>query len=218
MPKKNQWARPFGKRPQGKKLLIVSEGEITEIEYIQAIIREERIYKEAIEIDHKCTDPIGIVKRAKELRSKAAKGDRYDEVWCVFDVEAKRDQRSRFGLNDALGIVRANTKLQKICCAISNPCFEIWLLWHRQDQTAFIDSATAQRRCKETGITKGADGKHIVDAGALVKYDYKNAKSRAVAMEKTHTDNGAKTPEDKNPSSGVFELVDAIYAAFPPRE
>jgi hypothetical protein len=216
MARKNRWTRPSGKRPQGKRFLIVVEGEITEVEYIQAIMRASRIYREAIVFDHRYTDPIGMVKRAKELRSKTTKGNRYDAVWCVFDVEAKRDQRARHGLHDALAAVDEDAKTPRIGCAVSNPCFEIWLLWHREEQTANIDSTTVQRRCVQLGITCGADGKHIEDAGALARDYYAIARTRAAAMEKIHLANDTREPEDKNPSSGVCELIDAICTAFPP--
>jgi hypothetical protein len=46
---------------------------------------------------------------------------------------------------------------------------------------------------------------------------FASARERAIAMEDIHNGNGTTTPEDRNPSSGVFKMVDAIYEAFPPR-
>jgi hypothetical protein len=86
-----------------------------------------------------------------------------------------------------------------------------------------------QRRCAELGLTKGKDGKHIQDAETLVRDLYKDAKNRAcnsgqlstskkdiIDKDQAHDKNSTETPEDKNPSSGVYRLVDAILKAFPP--
>src|SRR5690606_41139889 len=54
----------------------------------------------------------------------------FDEVWCVFDV----DEHPR--VNDACQMARDNN----IQVAVSNPCFELWLLFH------FRDSPGAQSR------------------------------------------------------------------------
>jgi len=40
---------------------------------------------------------------------------------------------------------------------------------------------------------------------------------RAVAADMTHNRAVKTIPEEMNPSSGVYKLIDAIYAAFPPR-
>ena len=80
---------------------MVVEGIVTEPEYIQAVMRRHRVYRDAIKIESGNTDPIGIVKRAKELMNTTCKTDGYDQVWCVFDVEAKLDQKARVGLQAA---------------------------------------------------------------------------------------------------------------------
>jgi hypothetical protein len=95
-------------------------------------------------------------------RRKRNKQESFDQVWCVFDVEVKLTQRCRDGFREALNSA-ADAKINK---AISNPCFEIWLCWHKADQTAWISSDAIQRRCKELGLTVG---KQIQDVDALVQ-------------------------------------------------
>jgi hypothetical protein len=213
MAKKDRERRSSGKLPQGKKFLVVVEGLVTESEYIEAVKRLRRVYRDSIKIETGHTDPIGIVNRAKELMRVACETDGYDEAWCVFDVEAKRDQKSRFGLQEAYDAAMRTRGKGRIRLAISNPCFEVWLLWHETNQTGSIASDTAQHLCKVRGIT---DGKHIRDADALIMNGFNDAKMRASDMEQTHERNGIKKLEDKNPSSSIYELIDAISAAFPP--
>jgi hypothetical protein len=204
--------------PQQNRILVVIEGVVTEKEYIEAVKRSRRLDKEAVKIIVGHTDPIGIVNQAKALIKTSCKGDAYDQVWCVFDVEAKVDQLAQFGLADALDTANRTTGKNKIRCAVSNPCFEIWLLWHDADQTGPIHSATAQKSCLERGITCGKDGKHIRNADDLIAEKYSAAQERATMMDQTHDSDRKTKPEDRNPSSGVYKLISSIYAAFPPRE
>jgi hypothetical protein len=141
---------------------------------------------------------------------KRDKLESYDQVWCVFDVEAKLTQQCRDGLPGALN----SAKDAGIPIAMSNPCFEIWLCWHKTDQTAWIASDAIQSRCKQLGLT---DGKRIQDVSSLIQDCYGVARERAINSDQTHDRNGTERPEDRNPSSDMYELIDAVYAAFPPR-
>jgi len=199
---------------QGRRFLIVVEGDVTEREYLDAVRRSRRIQGVNVRIEHRCTDPIGIVNDAKRLRNEARKLEPFDEVWCVFDVEAKLAQQARPGLADAIHAAEQ----AGIKCAISNPCFEVWLCWHSALQTAPIDSDAIQRRCLELRIAESGRGKHLRDTNKLIAIGYEAAKIRAMDMEITHDRNGKTKPEDRNPSSGMYLLIDAIYAAFPARE
>jgi hypothetical protein len=150
--------------------------------------------------------PREMVEEAK--RRKHAKKESFDQVWCVFDVEAKLTQRFREGFREALN----SAADAGILIAISNPCFEIWLCWHRENQTAWISSDAIQRRCKELGLT---DGKQIHDAKSLIRDCYGVARSFAINSDQAHDRNGTGKPEDRNPSSGVYKLIEAIHEAFP---
>jgi hypothetical protein len=91
--------------------------------------------------------PKTLVERASELKKIAEREARrqkddflkYDEVWCVFDVDAHPN------LADALQQARANS----ILLAVSNPCFELWLLLHFQDQRAHLERSQAQAVCRD---------------------------------------------------------------------
>jgi hypothetical protein len=225
--RKDRARRPARNLKQEKRFLIVVEGDVTEREYLGAIKRSRQMKSVEVRIEHRYTDPVGIVNEAKRLGGAARKAEPFDEIWCVFDVEAKLTQQTRFGLRDGLDTaLRAGLK-----CAVSNPCFEIWLLWHKANWSAWIASDAVQRRCEELGITHGKDGKHIRDVGSLLRDCYLDARNRAnnsgqlrILRGDANADNQAlegnetETPEDTNPSSGVHRLVDAICAAFPVRE
>jgi len=160
-----------------------------------------------IETGH--TDPIGIVNQAKARRKEASKTDPFDQVWCVFDTETKQTQRCREGLLEAIDCAES-ARGGSIGLAISNPCFELWIWLHEHEQNGWIASSDVQSRC-----TRVVD-KHIRDVDELLEL-YPDAQRRAKQLDERHEGNNTK-PEDRNPSSGVYRLIDAIYAAFPPRE
>ncbi len=64
-----------------------------------------------------------MVRSAMSYRERA--GD-VDACWCVVDVDAHATLDRAIALASSAGV--------KI--AVSNPCFEIWLLWHYADHTA----------------------------------------------------------------------------------
>lgn len=66
--------------------------------------------------------------------------DGFDEVWCVFDVDNFDD------VDNAVSAARR----AGIALAISNPCFELWLLPQFADHSAWLNGpaeAHAQLRC-----------------------------------------------------------------------
>jgi hypothetical protein len=95
-----------------------------------------------VEIDSQGDVPVKLVERAVKRKSQAdLKAHRlqdeflrYNEVWCVFDV----DEHSH------LAKVRDQAQRNDIHLAISNPCFELWALLHLSDHTAFVTRKEAK--------------------------------------------------------------------------
>ena len=138
-------ARPLRRRPPSRetrqRILILCEGEVTEYQYFDAFRREERNRLVDVEIDNKGGVPKTLVERAakrkrdseEDARRERDENLKYDQVWCVFDV----DEHPK--LPDARQQARDND----IYLAVSNPCFELWLLLHFRDQTAHIERKAA---------------------------------------------------------------------------
>ena len=203
-------SRPRHTKEIKKRILVLCEGACTEPEYLHAIRRHLRVPEVNLRIfspPDVPNTPKEMVARAKEIQ-KREKADPYDEVWCVFDVEAKATQTSRPGLPEALDAARS----AKVQCAVSNPCFEIWLLWHEVEWTAAITSENAQKECRNRGITCG---KHIEKPAHLTVTGRDAARQRANDATQRHERDGKTVPEEMNPSSGIYRLIDAIVTAFP---
>lgn len=197
-------SRPLNRRsaslePQ-PRILIICEGIVTEPEYFDAFRREEHNSLVIVEIDDKGGVPKTLVERAaarkKEAENEADRmGDsnlKYDEVWCVYDVDEHPN------LPDAWQQARDNG----ICLAISNPCFELWLLLHYCEQTAHIE-----RRPASSSLSKFVKGykKHI--SFQDLRNGYEEAVKRAEKLEAHHIDIGS---EGGNPSTSVYKLTERI--------
>lgn len=190
--------RPFTHpRPS---VLICCEGKITEPSYLNGLKRELRIRLVNVEVVPLGASPKTIVDYAVEKKVEAErlagrKGDSnlsYDEVWCVFDVD------SHPHIEDA----KQKASAHDIHLAISNPCFEIWLLLHFQDQTAHIERHRAQTRCRA----------HMPRYDKEVPFDivfprYQMAFERAVRLNhwQATRDNGGG-----NPSTSVYLLTERV--------
>ena len=195
--------RTVATRTPRKTLLVFCEGQRTEPEYLEALKRQPSVRDVAavdlrIETSQAGRVPVTLVSIAADARKKALDEEaEIDEFWCVFDVEWPQNHP---GLKDAIERAHANN----IELAISNPCFELWLILHFQDQRRWLDNDAARKlRGKIDGSNnKGLDAKKYMP-GADV------AAGRAVELDKLHLGNGTLFP-DNNPSSGMHRLLAAV--------
>ena len=147
--------------------------------------------------------PLTLVGRAREQKKSQSRRDpEFDEIWCVFDVDAHPDLKSAVSEARDAGI----------WTAVSNPCFELWLVLHLADQTAYVDRHTIQHRAHQLGLV---EGKSIPESERCRLFDgYEEAKRRAQALDAMHEGDG-RAP-GSNPSSGVWRLIDTISGDLPP--
>jgi hypothetical protein len=203
-------ARPLkrraGTRQPKKTLLVFCEGEQTEPQYLEALKRNPDVRNAAavdlrIEIGRGGPVPQTLVSRAIDARSRAiAEEAEIDEFWCVFDVEWPRNHP---GLSAAVKQARENN----IDLAITNPCFELWLILHFTTHGAWLenDEARRLRRRLDGSPDKSLDAARYMPLIA-------DAARRAAALERRHQNDGAVFPHD-NPSSGMHRLIASIHPA-----
>lgn len=139
----------------------------------------------SVEVRGTGKSPAQIVRSAAELRDE--RPGKFSAVWCVVDVD-------QFDLTDAV----ADAGRREINLAISNPCFELWLLLHHTECRAHCDGyADVVGRLK----------KHVkaYDKARLNFADYADGVPAAVKRAK---DLGGD--HTTNPSTGVWRLVETI--------
>jgi RloB-like protein len=187
----------FQPRP---RFLIVCEGTVTEPCYFRAARHVERGLIE-LEIEPGST-PKTIVERAVKLKKQADRDAKrraddnlkYDEIWCVFDVDDHR----------LISEAKEQAKANGVQVAVSNPCFELWALLHFQDQRKHIERSKVQRLCAT----------HIPGYKKELSYEflrskYSDALQRAEDLEKWHE---SRSTSGENPSTTVHKLIERIRA------
>jgi hypothetical protein len=197
-------ARRGPSREPRARFLLLCEGRVTEpgyFNFIKSCLRDSLL---TIEISKERGDPLRLVKTAEALRSAAERQARrlrddnlrYDEVWCIFDV----DEHPR--LEEALALAGRLA----IRIAVSNPCFELWPLLHFVDQRAYVSGTTLRNALQNhmPGYDKSLSCEQL-------RGRYPVARSRAQALREQHIRHG-RSPM-WNPATDVWVLVEALLAA-----
>lgn len=198
-PRRDGLKRRVGTREPKRTFLVLCEGKKTEPGYLAAL-RELPEVKDAAEVgvrvdtSHAGDAPLTLVEAAINLK---ARSDEIDELWCLFDVEAPDPHPN-------LAQARALAQKNNVRVAISNPCFEVWLVMHFKPHTRWLSTAEAVRLRRECD---GSTGKEV--DGTLYMADRWAAAAHARNLRDKHVDEATLFPDD-NPSSGMFELLDAI--------
>jgi hypothetical protein len=140
---------------------------------------------------------VGVAKKYKrEAEEKASREEdenlAYDSVWCVFDI----DDHAHVG--EAKEMARDNG----IELAISNPCFELWLLLHFRDNPGMQHRDKIEKNLKDY-VPKY--DKHV--DYATYSEGYPQAVTRANKMDQDAEN--AHEPH-RNPTTGVYKLTKLI--------
>ena len=178
-------------RPQ---VIVVTEGEKTEPEYIRAFASIHRAPN--VRIEKTGFDPQGVVEKAIELKKSLGRGANA-HVWAVFD----RDEHLRF--KQALQLARQSG----IGVAVSNPCFEIWAVFHYQDHAAPIDTLGCQRLLGQLCESYNrASGKLFRDTD-VVRTNHDAAVQRG---KRSLHDRKEEGDPQGNPSTSMHVLMESI--------
>ena len=183
--------RDLPRRRENKKFLIVTEGQITEIQYLQGLVQYLRTAGVTVV---PCTvqcgggEPSRVLAKTRDL---AAKGD-YEAVWMVVDVD---DHAS---LDDVLRQCGAGAET----VVVSNPQFEVWLLWHFSNTGAAQTSGSLKNELKRHGFAGTC--KHLP---ATFPFD---RLEQAIAMAAQNGRSSALNARGANPSSAMPHLVEAL--------
>ncbi|SFS55511.1 RloB family protein [Saccharopolyspora flava] len=190
---KTDLRRPTGNRRERSRILVVTEGEQTELQYFKGLCRFLRatgVSVTGVDVKTEGRDPLSVVNRARrETRNEKLVGarDGFNAVWCVVDVD---DHET---LPEAVELAQR----MKFNVAVSNPCFEMWLLFHFEACTRYTTRSELRAKLRKFGV----DGKSIPSG-----FPYKDA---PLASKRAPRFDGA-VPE--NPGSGVHALSDYLHA------
>ena len=186
--RENSSRRHRPSRDPRTRLLVVCGAVRTEPKYLAGLCRAVRNAATVVKVITCPRDPLSVVKYTIKRRDQAR--DDYDQVWCVLDVDD-------FDFAGALALAER----ERIRLAISNPCFEVWLLLHHVHVgTGFADARAVLEQLKE--IVPG------YDKTSLRFEDFAAGTADAVARARKLTD--TETVKGPNPSTGMWRLVELI--------
>jgi hypothetical protein len=185
-------------RPAFDRILIVTEGEKTEVNYFEEIRQHFRLPTASIRI---CpadgSNPLQVVRYASELCQQTREWER---VFAVIDRDDHAHYNEALRLAVELDGTHRNDERNPIAFKAipSNPCFELWLLLHFQRSDAHIHRDDVMRRLRAhiNGYEKGRAGAFAATLEAL-DVAYANAERLRARGEQP----------GQNPSTDVDTLV-----------
>ncbi|MDE0117590.1 MAG: RloB family protein [bacterium] len=195
--------RSLGREQPRRVIKVHSEGRVTEPAYLLSMAKTHRIAH--VEIGSVGKDPLSLVNDARQdakLLTRRRQEPEFDEVWVIFDTDEHPNipRACAEALDAGIGV------------AVSNPCFELWLILHCRDQTGPLERREAQRHARDLELI---DGKDIhPDAHETFELGYATARDRARSLDKRH-EASASGPR-ANPSSSVWKLADRLRQSSSP--
>jgi hypothetical protein len=209
MPKNND--RP--KKEVKPVLHIFCEGEKTEPNYLNGYI--DKFYptiRPLIKIEPtKKNTPKELVTEALTFKKKSPD---WDFFWVAYDRESEQKYTDNHHAQ-AYDKAQNNT----ISLAISNVCFEVWLLLHFQETTKpysnyddLRDNSKLRNYCKQRGLPDYDKGNKAI-FGVLKENEIRDARIRANRINKQTEESAAPSrtkPYQWNPYTGVYKLLFAI--------
>ena len=171
MSRARRLARKAGTRLPAARIVVVAEGASTEPTYLKVFSLVHGSPSVRVVLIGGVGDPRAVVERAikekGELKADTLAGR--DSVWAMFD----RDAHARF--DEARDLARGNS----IPLAVSNPCFELWAVFHYRDHDAPIDRHACQRMLRRLCPSYRERRGKVFDDPGVIENGYPNAVERA---------------------------------------
>ena len=205
-------------RPEGKKsaklIVIASEGVGTETIYFNAVkdcLCARNVHMKILERETTDSSPEVVLSQLKQFEAEYSL-EEDDELWMVID----RDRWTDKTLSDVAQKCHQNKYL---FFAMSNPCFELWLLLHFEDINEMseveVEALKANKRVSKRGdkwlksrVRRCMGSYHETgyDTDLLMPY-VKRARDRAEAL-----DTEKKNRWPQTIGTRVYRLIDSITA------
>lgn len=182
--------RNRSKREIRKRALIVTEGIKTEVMYVQSLV--QYLNATGVKVQSPKTkgigkDPLNVLREADGIRRADTEG--FDSTWILVDVDEHATLKDCLDEAQELGIH----------VIVSNPSFEVWLLWHFEDMNKHCTNKDLRDRLKSLGH----EGKAVAR-----KFPYENYVD-AVARANSGGRKVASCQKGSNPSSAMPVLLDS---------
>ncbi len=210
-------ARRAASRIPMRRVLIVTEGEVTEVEYFEAL--KSRLKLTSVDLDicgKECdSSPTAVVRYALNRSDAEGSHDKggYNDVYCVFDRDAHTDFDR--ALSQILTANKAGSKFkgETIQAVPSYPCFEFWLLLHfaytRAPYSAANGMTVAEIVADE--LKQQSPFESYEKSLTVEMLDALHANANAAIERAEQAERDSESTGEKNPSTQVHLLVKALF-------
>lgn len=196
------------------RVLIVCEDSKSSPNYFDELVKFERLSSVDVEITGDCgSDPMSVVNKAIELYDKSVNDDNlastFDLVYCVID----RDGHQNF--EQAIDKLNSHSRNGKPFHMVrSYPCFEFWYLCHFIFTRTGISNTGSKSSADKCIQLLNKEWKSIsnkkYDKSQTGIYKLLHAKINTAMSNAKGVLKEAKSTNEMNPSTEVFELVDKL--------
>jgi len=159
--------------------------------------------------DHAGSAPNNVVEAAKDARdarrrqADAGEEDQFEEVWVSFDTEGPQNPDRLAQARNAIERARQLGFLT----AVSNPCFEYWLLLHFVYFVRPIENGAAACKLLRKHIPKYGKGLKCFD---IIYPNTDTARERANRVFEERHKYSSTHPCDCHPCTEVHKLVESL--------
>ncbi|WP_333756600.1 RloB family protein [Streptomyces sp. IBSBF 3352] len=178
-----------------KRLLVVCGGARTEKDYFEALKDKYRNSAVTVKVKTDTRSPLHVVETAVEMFE--ASDDAFDECWAVFDVDSF-DQNNKTDKESNLAHSIKFAGEMDVNLAISNPCFEYWLLLHFCDHAAYLTGYKPVRDKIKAFVPN-------YDKSGIKIADYLDGVGDAISRARKRDER--QQPPGRNPNTAVWRIV-----------
>ena len=185
------------KRQRSPILLLVCEGRNkTERKYFSHYKVRELPYRLEI-MNSEATDVLGMARRAANLYKKYQMDPAIgDLAFCLIDLDLRRDKYDAY--------LKAKQKYPQVRFIVSNPCFEIWLLYYFTENPKAESSSQAVKEQMKKYVPGYNEAMDVYDQCDLAD-KYAVAINRSEKKNKLYSEESALV--ERNPYTNVQDLV-----------
>ncbi len=204
--------RPASRQAK-RRYEVFCEGKLTEIDYIAALRRKyeantlvEMIMHPAAGVPLTLADKAIAARRLRrrQARQQASSSyEQYDQIWVVFDRDLHPNYQEAVNKCEQNGIFVAR----------SNPCFELWLVLHKQDYDGLDNHHEMQKRLVGLCPEYDPDKSKTVNCDDMM-VSTELAERRAKAQLKRRENEGEPI---RPPYTTFFEFTQSLRSAARPK-
>jgi len=181
--------------PRGRFIVIATEGRVTEKQYFE-FLRYTNVRLVVLPTgEDNCSSPEYVVERLNNYKKKfELRAD--DELWLVVDVDRWK----------CLPAVADEALRKKYKLAISNPCFEVWLLCHRQIPSQELKSCDDVKVALRKALGGSYNGSNLNSADFIESIDQATQTAQQL-------DTSPKNRWPVDTGTHVYKVVQSIRAS-----